>query len=87
MKRTRNNYEPAFLGVFAVARRYDVKPATIWAWMEQGKIPPPSRLTAGTSRWSIEDLKEWEDQKRAERAPRPEWEERQRRMQQQQDRR
>ncbi len=82
MKRTRSDYEPAFFDVHGVATRYDVKRATVWAWMQQGKFPQPIRLTAGCSRWSLEDLKVWEDEKRAERAPRPEWEERERRKQQ-----
>lgn len=81
MERTKTNYEPAFFDIHAVARRYDVKPATIWAWMAQGRIPQPMRLTPGCSRWSLEDLKAWEDQKRAERAPRHEWEEAERRKQ------
>ena len=82
MERTKNNYAPAFFDVHGVARRYNVKAATVWAWMQQGKFPQPIRLTAGCSRWSLEDLKVWEDEKRAERAPRPEWEERERRKQQ-----
>ena len=81
MERTRNNNEPAFLDIHSVARRYDVRPTTIWSWMKQGKFPQPVRFTAGTSRWSIEDLWEWEDQKRAERCPRHEWEEHERRKQ------
>ncbi len=89
MERTRNGngYQRAFLDIHAVARRYDVKRATVWAWMQQGKFPQPVRLTAGTSRWAIEDLREWEDQKRAECAPRHEWEERERRKQQGEERR
>ena len=82
MERTKNNYERDFLDINAVARRYDVKRATVWAWMSQGRFPQPMRLTPGCSRWSIEDLKVWEDQKRSEVAPRPEWEEGQRRKQQ-----
>ena len=79
----RTNYEPAFLDIHGVARRYNVTRATIWAWMSQGRIPQPSRLTPGCSRWSLGDLKDWENQKRDERAPRPEWEEAQRKQQQQ----
>ena len=81
MERTRNGngYQRAFLDIHAVASRYDVKPATVWAWMSQGRIPQPMRITPGCSRWSLDDLKDWENQKRAERAPRPEWEERERR--------
>ena len=82
MERTKTNHEPAFLDIHAVARRYDVRHSTIWSWMKQGKFPQPVRFTAGTSRWAIEDLKAWEAEKRAERAPRPEWEEVQRRKQQ-----
>lgn len=81
MKRTKT-YEPAFYNVHGVARRYGVQAATIWAWMSQGKFTQPIRLTAGCSRWSLKDLQIWEDEKRAERAPRPEWEEGQRRKQQ-----
>ena len=82
MERTRTNHEPAFFDVHGVARRYNVKRATVWAWMSQGKFPQPLRLTPGCSRWALGDLKAWENQKRAERAPRPEWEEGQRRKQQ-----
>ena len=82
MKRTRTDFEPAFLDIHAVARRYDVKRATIWSWMSQGRFPQPLRFTPGCSRWSSEDLRAWEDQKRAESAPRHEWEEAQRRKRQ-----
>lgn len=82
MERTKTNYEPAFLDVHGVARRYQVQPATVWAWMQQDKVPQPMRLTPGCSRWSVADLKKWEDQKRSERCARPEWEERERRKQQ-----
>ncbi len=81
MKRTRDDYEPAFFDVRGVARRYSVRAATIWSWMQQGKFPQPVRFTAGTSRWAIADLRTWEDQKRAERCARPQWEEAQRKQQ------
>ena len=82
MERTKTNFEPAFLDINAVAKRYNVTRATIWSWMSQGRIPQPMRITPGCSRWSLEDLRAWEDEKRSERAPRPEWEEAQRRKQQ-----
>ena len=81
MERTRND-EPAFLDIHGVARRYNVTRATVWSWMQQGKFPQPMRITPGCSRWPLEDLKTWEDEKRSEVAPRPEWEEAQRRKQQ-----
>ena len=82
MKRTRNDYEPPFLDVYGVARRYGVTRATIWSWMAKNRFPQPLRLTPGCSRWSLEDLRAWEDEKRSECAPRHEWEEGQRRKQQ-----
>ena len=81
MERTKNNYERDFLDINAVARRYDVKRATVWAWMSQGRFPQPMRLTPGCSRWSLDDLKVWEDQKRSECAPGHQWEEAQRKQQ------
>lgn len=81
MKRTRIDFEPAFLDVHGVAKRYDVKAATIWSWMNQRRFPQPLRLTPGCSRWSVDDLKIWEDQKRSECAPRHQWEEAQRKQQ------
>ena len=82
MERTKTNHEGEFLDIREVASRYGVTRATVWSWMQQGVIPQPMRITPGCSRWSLEDLKVWEDEKRAERAPRPEWEENQRRKQQ-----
>ena len=81
MERTKNDYEPTFFDVHGVARRYNVKAATIWKWMSEGRFPQPMRLTPGCSRWSLDDLKAWEDQKRAECAPRYQWEEAQRKQQ------
>ena len=82
MERTKTNHEGEFLDIHEVARRYGVTRATVWSWMQQGVIPQPMRITPGCSRWALADLKVWEDEKRAERAPRPEWEENQRRKQQ-----
>ena len=82
MKRKSTDYDLAFLDVHGVAKRYDVKAATIWAWMSKGRFPQPLRLTPGCSRWSVNDLKAWEDEKRADCAPRHQWEEAQRRKQQ-----
>jgi predicted DNA-binding transcriptional regulator AlpA len=63
-----------------VARRYGVKADTIQGWVRQGKFPQPLRLGRKCSRWSIRDLKRWEDEKRQEQAPRSEWLDRQRRQ-------
>ena len=82
MKRTRDDYEPAFLDIHGVARRYGVKRATIWSWMEKGRFPQPHRFTPGCSRWALVDLAEWEGEKRAQRTSRHQWEGDERRRQQ-----
>lgn len=86
MKRTRNGYERPFLDVGAVAQRYDVRRETVWTWVRQDRFPPPMRLTPGVSRWSLDDLKAWEDEKRSEVAKRAQWDETQRRKQMKQAR-
>ena len=75
----KRNPPPEFLDVHGVANRYGITAATVWSWINQGKIPQPLRLTAGTSRWAVRDLEQWEEEKRQERAPRRMWEEAQRR--------
>ena len=75
----KRNPPPEFLDVHGVARRYGVTAATVWSWISQGILPQPIRLTPGTSRWALKDLEAWEEEKRQERAPRPMWEEQQRR--------
>ena len=65
MRRMTNPRTPAFLDVDAVARRYDVRPTTVWAWARQGTLPQPIRLTAGCSRWSLKRLEQWENEREA----------------------
>lgn len=75
MERTRNDYQPPFLNIHQLARRYGIQPSTVYLWMKRGVLPQPIRLTPGCSRWALSDLEKWEDQKRAERCPRHQWEE------------
>ena len=79
LRRTTSPPGALYLDVHAVAVRYGVKPRTVWGWLDEGKIPPPLRFTAGTARWSVRDLEAWEEEKRQERAPRRQWEEARRR--------
>lgn len=68
-----------FLDVHAVANRYGVSVATIWAWLDRRQIPQPIRFTAGCSRWRLATLERFEAEREAECAPRVEWERGQRR--------
>ena len=87
MKRTKQSKPqgvPLYLDVHAVAARYGVTCATIWSWLDAG-MPQPIRFSYGTSRWAIEDLNEWDAEKRAERAPRCEWTKEQKRRKRQRE--
>ena len=57
--------EAAFLDVHAVAQRYSIKPATVWAWARTGTLPQPTRLTPGCSRWQLRALEDWEAERKA----------------------
>jgi predicted DNA-binding transcriptional regulator AlpA len=51
-----------FLSIAEVAQRYGVSHATVWRWAEKGgDFPKPIKLSAGTSRWSEEQLFEFEN--------------------------
>lgn len=39
-----------------IAERYHVSRASVWRWVEHGRIPPPKKLTPGCSRWVLADV-------------------------------
>jgi prophage regulatory protein len=49
-----------YLSVRSVAERYDTHRATVWRWVREQKLPPPVKLTTGSTRWSLADLVAWE---------------------------
>jgi prophage regulatory protein len=50
-----------------LAARYSVSRATIWRWVQDGRIPKPVKLSPGCTRWRLADLEKFEqgEQKRA----------------------
>lgn len=53
---------PRFLSIDEVAQRYGVSHATIWRWVKNNKhFPEPIKLSLGTSRWSENQLLEFEN--------------------------
>ena len=78
MQRTRHPPEPEFLDVNAVAERYRISTATVWNWLDQGRLPQPIRFSAGCSRWRLETLKKWDAELEAEAATRTAWEQKRR---------
>lgn len=54
-----------YLSDKSVAARYDSSRATIWRWVQEGKLPKPVKLTNGTTRWKLCDLEKWEAEQEA----------------------
>jgi prophage regulatory protein len=45
-----------------LATRFSVSRATIWRWLAENKLPKPIKLAAGTTRWRLADIEQWEAQ-------------------------
>lgn len=55
------NCAECFLSDREVAKRYDVSRASVWRWLaNEPTFPAPVRLSAGTSRWKLSDLVQFE---------------------------
>lgn len=53
-----------YLADYAVARRYDVHRSTPWRWLRSDpSFPKPVSLSPGCTRWRLQDLVAWEQQK------------------------
>ncbi|MDZ7909402.1 MAG: hypothetical protein U5N10_15145 [Gemmobacter sp.] len=56
-----------FLSVDEVARRYAASKLAIWRWAKEARngFPAPVRLGSGTTRWDLQDLLAFEQQRKA----------------------
>ncbi len=52
-----------FLSVKSVAKRYEIGVSTVWYWLKIGHLPNPVKLAANTTRWSVDSLDEFDNQK------------------------
>lgn len=43
-----------------IAERYEVSRATIWRWVQAGRLPKPVKLSPGCTRWKSSDVEAWE---------------------------
>jgi len=50
---------PRLLSARALAHQLSTSVATIWRWDASGKLPPPLRITPGTTRWRRKDIALW----------------------------
>ena len=53
-------YDPEFLTVEQVAHRLAVSVHTIYRWKRQGSFPEAMKMSHGTTRWHLSDIREWE---------------------------
>jgi predicted DNA-binding transcriptional regulator AlpA len=49
------------VGIFFGGAKNPVSRATVYSWVQQGKIPPPLKLTSRISRWRLSDLRRVRD--------------------------
>ena len=49
---------PSFLSVREVSRQYGISVSSVYAWVSQGRFPPPRKF-GRTSRWASEELDTW----------------------------
>lgn len=48
-----------------LAARYSISRATVWQWVKQAYLPPPVRLTPGTTRWRLSEIERNEAEREA----------------------
>lgn len=48
--------------------RYGISRVSVWRWVAQRRLPPPSRLGPHTSRWRLADLEQFEQERAKEAA-------------------
>ena len=39
-----------------LADYYEVSRCTVWRWVKTGKLPPPEKIGANTTRWDFEQI-------------------------------
>jgi len=43
-----------------LAQRWGVHPVTVWRWTADHKIPLPTKLSRGCTRWVLSQIEDWE---------------------------
>jgi predicted DNA-binding transcriptional regulator AlpA len=56
--------EDRYVSVAFLAARFDCSAQCIWRWTREGRMPAPFRLGPNMTRWSFEEVKRWEAEKR-----------------------
>jgi predicted DNA-binding transcriptional regulator AlpA len=62
---TPSNSQPGFIRLRDLVKRVPVAKSTVWKWVEDGKFPPPIKLSEGVTAWPIAAVEQWEAERRA----------------------
>ncbi len=49
--------ESALVDIRVVAQLFNVSVPTGWRWSREGRLPKPLKLTTGSTRWRVGDLR------------------------------
>ena len=60
-----------YLRVEKVALRLGVSGSTIWLWVKKETFPAPVKLSSNVTVWDIEDILQWEAERKSKRAEGP----------------
>ena len=58
--------QPVYFTDRQLAARFGVSRQTIWRWSGTGRMPQPVKLSPGFTRWRIDAIEAWEQEKAAE---------------------
>lgn len=60
---TRNAPAKGFIRLQDVLKRIPVGKSTIWNWVQEGKFPPPVKLSDRVTAWPVAAIEQWEAEK------------------------
>lgn len=52
-----------FLSDKEVAARYSTSRPIVWRWVKSGNFPAPVKLSPGCTRWPVERIESWENER------------------------
>jgi predicted DNA-binding transcriptional regulator AlpA len=52
--------QPRWLSARSLAKRLAVHRTTLWRWVRDGKLPPPTKLSPRCLRWREDVIEDWE---------------------------
>ena len=64
----KSHFSNTWLSDKDVAALADISRNRVWAWVRIGNLPRPTKLGPNTSRWHMDDIRRWEEERREEAA-------------------